>query len=146
MNESMPTAPRSNPFLETIGAREVGAGATAKAKKKLIASAKSTQATVTCDLANHIRNYAGNMHGGVIAAVAEAAARAALRKAFPRGKHATVELKMNYFRPIVPGDPNAKIDAIADLLPTDSRICVANVDVFDAQKNLAAAAIVTMHR
>jgi len=128
MNASMPLAPATVPFLETIGAQ--------------ILSAKGGKATVSCTLADHVRNYAGNMHGGVIAAVAEAAARAALREAFPRGAQATVEMKLNYFRPILAG----KIKAVARLLDGESRLCVANVDLFDDGKNLAAAAIVTMSR
>lgn len=124
------------PFLETIGARVV--------------RVKGGKATVTCPLSDHVRNYAGNMHGGVIATVAEAAARAALRDAFPRGRHSTVEMKLNYFRPIldgpIPKEPKGKVTAVAELLRGASRICVANVNLFDAGKNLAAAAIVTMQR
>ena len=136
INKSMPLIPSGIPFLETIGAQVV--------------RVKGGKATVTCPLADHVRNYAGNMHGGVIAAVAEAAARAALRSTFPKGRHATVEMKLNYFRPIpdVPDtkEPQAKITAVAELLSGDSKTCVANVNLFDAAKNLAAAAIVTMQR
>jgi uncharacterized protein (TIGR00369 family) len=86
------------------------------------------------------------MHGGVIAAVAEAAARAALREAFPRGRHFTVEMKLNYFRPIQDTEAKGTITAVAQLLDSDSKIHVANVDLFDNGKKLAAAAIVTMQR
>ncbi len=139
MSPSMPSTPRRIPFLDTIGASRVSA-------KRPAAAAHNHKATITCTLSDHVRNYAGNMHGGVIAAVAESAARAALREAFSRGRHATVEMKLNYFRPILDTEVKGMITAVAQLLESDSRICVANVDVFDSGRKLAAAAIVTMQR
>ncbi len=136
----MPTIP----FLDTIGSR--------------IVSANPGRATLECPLVDHTRNYVGNMHGGVIAAVAEAAARSAFRNAFPKGRHRTLEMKLNYFRPIldtksagwnpanVPAAGKAKISAVATLLSSDTKVSVASVDLFDSTKALAAAAIVTMQR
>ncbi|MEO8026804.1 MAG: PaaI family thioesterase [Bryobacteraceae bacterium] len=124
----MASAPKPVPFLETIDAR--------------VALSKAGKIRISCPLAEDVRNYVGNMHGGVIAAIAEAAARAALRCAHPKGKQSTIEMKLNYFRPIVKGE----ITAVADLISGESTICVANVELFDSAKNLAAAAIVTMQR
>ena len=52
---------------------------------------------------------------------------------------ATIEMKINYLRPIVEGT----IVARAHVIKTGKRVCVVRVDVFDGDKNAIAVALVT---
>ncbi len=93
--------------------------------------------TVECPLRKELLNFSGILHGGVTATLADVAVGQALVK---RGhKSTTVELKINYLRPVT----GRKITARSHLLRTGKTLCIARVDVFDDEKNLAAVALVT---
>ncbi len=96
--------------------------------------------TIECPVRAELLNVAGVLHGGVAATLADAAVGIALTHHFG-GKRAatTTELKINYLRPI----PDGKISARAHLLRVGSKLVVGRVDLFDKNRKLAAAAIVT---
>jgi uncharacterized protein (TIGR00369 family) len=96
--------------------------------------------TVECAVRPDLLNGARVVHGGVTATMADAAVGIALNRHFG-GKRpiTTVELKINYFRPVAEG----KIFARAYLVRVGSSICVGRADLRDGQKNLIATALVT---
>ncbi len=96
--------------------------------------------TIECAMRDELRNVAGMMHGGVMATLADAAVGIALASHFGgRRPCTTTDLKINYLRPIAHG----KIVARSHLLRIGKNLCVGRVDMSDAQRKLAAVAIVT---
>jgi len=96
--------------------------------------------TVSCTLRPEYVNSQGVLHGGVIASIADEAAWHAMLHAY-QGRHnaTTSELKVNYLRPI----PMSKVLARAYALRAGKTLFVSRVDIFDAEKRLAAVGIVT---
>jgi len=93
--------------------------------------------TIACDLRKELHNMSGVLHGGVTATLVDAAAGMALMH---RGhKATTVELKINYLRPVT----GRKVTARSRLVRIGKTLVTALVDVFDDRKNHAAVAIVT---
>lgn len=96
--------------------------------------------TIECRFREELRNSAGVLHGGVAATMADAAVGIALARHFAGRKPVTtIELKINYLRPISEG----KAIARARLLRIGAHLCVGRVDVFNTARQLAATALVT---
>ena len=96
--------------------------------------------TVECRVRDDLKNGAGVAHGGVAAALADVAVGMALNRHFGGKRRATtVELKVNYFRPVTEG----RIFARSHLLRIGSTLCVGRVDLTDAKVNSIGTAIVT---
>lgn len=95
---------------------------------------------IECPLRPELMNAAGVLHGGVTATMADVAVGMALTRHLA-GKRAatTVELKVNYLRPVTGG----RIVARSHLLKVGSSLCVARVDLMDADSQLVGAALVT---
>ena len=96
--------------------------------------------TIQCRLRPDLMNGAGMLHGGVTASVADAAVGIALYHRF-RGtrRFTTVELKVNYFKPVADG----MLVARSHLVRIGSTIVVGRVDMFDANKQAVGLAIAT---
>jgi uncharacterized protein (TIGR00369 family) len=96
--------------------------------------------TLRCQVRKRLLNKAGALHGGVAAALADAAVGVAIHHRFS-GKRpiSTVELKVNYFRPVTKG----AVFARASLLRIGSTLCVGRVDLTDDQRHVIGAALVT---
>jgi len=96
--------------------------------------------TVACPLRPDFVNSQGVLHGGVIASIADEAAWHALIHAYKGHTNCTTtELKINYLRPIAV----TKILARAYALRAGKTLFVSRVDIFDAEKRLAAIGVVT---
>ena len=96
--------------------------------------------TVACTLRPDYVNSQGVLHGGVIASIADEAAWHAMLHAYHSKQNATTsELKINYLRPIA----MSKVTARAYALRAGKTLFVSRVDIFDADKRLAAVGIVT---
>ena len=97
--------------------------------------------TIECDARPEFMNGAGVLHGGVTATMADAAAGIATNRE-TGGKRliTTVEMKINYFRPIVEG---GKVRARSYLLRVGNTLVISRVDIFDSEKKLAGTALVT---
>lgn len=96
--------------------------------------------TIECAIRPEFLNGNGVLHGGVTATLADVAVGIALHRHF--GGYTpitTVELKVNYFRPVKDG----KVFARAFLMRVGSSICVGRVEILDSSKNLIGAAMVT---
>jgi len=96
--------------------------------------------TIQCRLRPDLMNGAGMLHGGVTASVADAAVGIALYHRF-RGarRFTTVELKVNYFKPVADG----ALVARSHLVRIGSTIVVGRVDMFDEGKRPVGLAIAT---
>jgi len=80
------------------------------------------------------------MHGGVIAAIVDEAVWHALVHHYGSKRPCTTtELKINYLRPIPPGNVTAR----AFTMRAGKTLFVGRVDVFDHQRRLAAAGAAT---
>jgi uncharacterized protein (TIGR00369 family) len=96
--------------------------------------------TVECPVRDELMNGAGAVHGGVAATVADSAMGIALWRHLDRKYNiATIEMKINYLRPIATGT----IVARAHLIKTGKRVCVGRVDIFDGEKNAIAVALLS---
>ena len=95
--------------------------------------------TIDCKLRPELMNAHGVLHGGVTATMADAAVGIAITTRVGRPAATTVEMKLNYLRPVVGG----KITARSTLLRMGSTLCVGRVDLFNDAKELVAAALVT---
>jgi uncharacterized protein (TIGR00369 family) len=96
--------------------------------------------TIECKIVAHLLNKARVLHGGVSAALADAAVGIALHRHL--GDHrpiTTVEMKINYFRPVKKG----RVFARSRLLRVGSTLCIGRVDIADAQSRAIGTALVT---
>ncbi|MGH7417311.1 MAG: PaaI family thioesterase, partial [Candidatus Rokuibacteriota bacterium] len=96
--------------------------------------------TVECPVREEMMNGAGVLHGGVTAALADVAVGIALNRHFGgRRRLTTVEMKVNFFRPVASG----KVVARSRLIRVGSTLCVGRVELFDDQWRDVGAALVT---
>lgn len=96
--------------------------------------------TIQCRVRPELLNSAGAVHGGVTASLADAAVGTALQHHFGGTRQfTTVELKINYFRPVTEG----RLRARSRLVRIGSRICVGQVDLSDEHGRSVGLAIVT---
>ncbi len=96
--------------------------------------------TIECKIVRRLLNSARVLHGGVSAALADAAVGIALHRHL--GDHrpiTTVEMKINYFRPVKEG----RIFARSRLLRVGSTLCIGRVDLADGQSRAIGTALVT---
>ena len=96
--------------------------------------------TIECGMRPELLNGSGVLHGGVTATVAAVAVGMALARHLGRPRAATtVEMKINYLRPVAHG----KITARSHLVKVGSRLCCGRVEIFDGEKRPVAAALIT---
>lgn len=96
--------------------------------------------TIECPLREDLMNGVGVLHGGVTATMADVAVGIALNRHFGGVRPlTTVEMKVNFFRPV----SGSKIVARSHLVRMGSTLCVGQVDLFDSDKKLVGAALVT---
>ena len=96
--------------------------------------------TIKCKINGRLLNSGGALHGGVSAALADAAVGVAIHRHFGGQRPiTTVEMKINYFRPVTKG----RIFARSRLLRVGSTLCIGRVDIADAQARAIGTALVT---
>ena len=96
--------------------------------------------TIECALRPELMNGSGTLHGGMTATLADVAVGMALARHLGRPRAATtVEMKINYLRPVSHG----KVTARSHLVKVGSRLCCGRVDIFDTEKRPIAAALIT---
>ena len=96
--------------------------------------------TISCRVKPKLLNLAGVLHGGVSATLADAAVGIATTRHYKGRPITTVELKINYFRPV---PLKNTVYARARLLRTGSTLSVGEVELRDDEQNLCGIAIVT---
>jgi uncharacterized protein (TIGR00369 family) len=96
--------------------------------------------TLSCKVKEELLNSKGVLHGGVAASIADVAVAVAIHQHFKGAKAiSTVEMKINYLRPVAEGTLYAR----AHLLRVGSTLSVGRVDLTDNRKTLVGVAIVT---
>jgi acyl-CoA thioesterase len=96
--------------------------------------------TIECLLRRDLLNSADVLHGGVTATLADTAVGIALARHFGgRRPLTTVELKINYFRPVSSG----KVFARAYLIRIGQTLSTGRVDLTASDGGLIATALVT---
>lgn len=96
--------------------------------------------TMRCRLRDPLMNGSGVLHGGVAATLADVAVAVAIHQRFGGARPiTTVELKVNYFRPVSEGTLYGR----ATLLRVGGTLSVGRVDLADDRKRAVGVAIVT---
>lgn len=95
--------------------------------------------TVACKVRPDLLNTAGVLHGGVTATLADAALGIAITMRLGRVAATTVEMKLNFMRPVASG----KVTARARILRMGSTLCIGRVDLFNDSRELVGAALLT---
>jgi uncharacterized protein (TIGR00369 family) len=98
--------------------------------------------TIDCPIRQEFLNLHHTLHGGVTATIVDVAGAFAALAHGDNEPVATVELKLNYLRPIT----GKKVSARGKVLRAGSTLYVCHVDVFTEHRRLAATALVTYMR
>jgi acyl-CoA thioesterase len=93
--------------------------------------------TVSCAMQPELRNGHGVLHGGVIATLADVAVGVAIRRRISPKTATTIDLKVNYLKPLAEG----KLWARSYLVRVGKTLITGRVDLKDADGNLIAIAI-----
>ena len=126
------TVPELRKFIATIPFNELLGIRLVRAHKDGV--------TIECKLRDELLNASGVLHGGVTATMADVAVGIAIMHHLGRPRAATtVEMKLNYLRPVIHG----KIVARARLLRVGQSICCGSVSLYDGAKQLVGSALVT---
>lgn len=108
-----------------------------------IDSVEAGRAVLSVNVRKELTQLQGVLHGGATAALIDTAVAFAIVGASdPRARFTTVEMKVNYLRPISEG----RIVAEAWLIRDGRRIVVAECNVYDSQRRLAAKGLLTYIR
>ncbi|HYA17323.1 MAG TPA: PaaI family thioesterase [Bryobacteraceae bacterium] len=96
--------------------------------------------TLECPVKPELLNSKGVLHGGVAASIADVAVGVAILHQMKRERPiSTVDMKINYFRPVAEGTLYAR----ARLLRVGSTLSIGSVDLTDSDSNLVGVATVT---
>lgn len=114
------------PFNQSLGLR--------------VAKVHADGVTIEIPMRDDLRNLMGVLHGGVSATTADAAVGIAVARHFGGQRVATtVEMKINYFRPVESG----KVVARSRLLRVGQHLVVGSVELTDKDGNSTGFATVT---
>ena len=95
-------------------------------------------ATLSLEIREELKRNNGIAHGGAIASLIDTAtAFATLSVLNPDQRYTTIDLTINYLRPLI----NGKATATAKVVRNGRRILAVSADVFDESGNLAATAL-----
>jgi uncharacterized protein (TIGR00369 family) len=107
-----------------------------------IEEAANNYARLSIDIDRRHRQFLNVVHGGVVASLADSAAAWAVYSFGDlKGTPVTVEMKMNFLRPVESG----RLVAEARNVHTGSGIFVSDVDIKDGEDNLVAKGLVTYY-
>ena len=96
--------------------------------------------TIACKVRPELLNASGVLHGGVTATLADAAVGIAITLRKGQGAATTVEMKLNYLRPVA---AHGTVTARSRLLRIGTRLCIGRVDIFNDERHLVGSALVT---
>jgi uncharacterized protein (TIGR00369 family) len=106
-------------------------------------SIKPGEATLSLEIRDDFMQNNGVVHGGVIASLIDSATAFSIIPLLEKDERiTTVDLNINYLRPLVSGT----IKARARVLREGGRVIVTSADVFDPVGNLASTALSTYLR
>jgi acyl-CoA thioesterase len=93
--------------------------------------------TISCPMRPEFRNGHGVLHGGVIATLADVAVGVALKPRIAPKVATTIDLKINYLKPLLEG----RLFARCHLVRVGKTLITGRVDLKDEQGNLIAIAV-----
>jgi len=97
--------------------------------------------TIECQLKEFYFNPDGSLHGGLIATIADESVWYAMEHVLGGSRRSTtVELKVNYLRPVL---NSTVLRSKATLVKTGRTLCVGSVSLTDERGTLCAIGIVT---
>jgi len=103
----------------------------------MITTAGTGRATVEFEASGRYANPMGTLHGGVLCDLADAAMGAAYLSTLAEGEtFATIELKINFLRPVW----KAKLRAQAKVVRAGKTVGLVECDILDEQQRLVARA------
>ena len=102
-----------------------------------VTAAHADGMTISCPVRPEMRNGHGVLHGGVIATVADVAVGVALKPRIAPKTATTIDLKVNYLKPVQSGTLWAR----CYLVRTGRTLITGRVDLTDDQGNLVAIAV-----
>ena len=106
-------------------------------------SIKPGEATLSLEIRDDFMQNNGVVHGGVIASLIDSATAFSIIPLLEKDERiTTVDLTINYLRPLVSGT----MKATARVLREGGRVIVTSADVFDPAGNLASTALSTYLR
>jgi len=106
-------------------------------------SIEQGRARLSLEVRQQHLQLSGIMHGGAIATLIDTAVAFAIVGASkPGARFTTIEMKVNYLRPIREG----RVVADARLIRDGRRIVVSDCDLFDSEGKLAAKGLLTYMR
>ncbi|MEW6057606.1 MAG: PaaI family thioesterase [Bdellovibrionota bacterium] len=98
---------------------------------------KNKKAIVTLTLREDHLSPAGRVHGGVVSGFLDFACGAAVFATMGDEEYcSTVELKVNYFRPLFSGD---KLNAVATVVFRGNRLCVSHAFLYRGREKAPVA-------
>ncbi len=95
--------------------------------------------TISLEMRPEMRNGHGVLHGGVIATLADVAVGVALKPRIMPKTATTIDLKVNYLKPVTEG----KLWARCYLVRVGKTLITGRVDLTDDQQKLVAVALAT---
>jgi len=106
-------------------------------------AASPGRSVMSLQIRDELRQNLGVVHGGVTASLIDSAAALAIVSLLAEGERATtVDLTINYLRPLRSG----KVTATARVLRAGKRVIAVSADVEDEDGNLAATGLTTYLR
>jgi acyl-CoA thioesterase len=93
--------------------------------------------TISCDVREEFRNGHGVLHGGVIATLADVAVGVALKTRIAPKTATTIDLKVNYLKPVISG----KLRARCYLVRVGKTLITGRVDLTDDAGSRVAISI-----
>jgi uncharacterized protein (TIGR00369 family) len=126
--------------LERLGDRDERAGPFGWLLGYHYTGAEGGEATCVLDVSEQHLNPSGVAHGGILCTVADAAMGGAVHRRLPAEQRCvTAELKVNYLKPIFPGEVTAQ----ATVVHIGRRLAVATAEIYDQTGQTVGVALGT---
>ncbi len=130
------------PFLEAIRDGRLPAPPVSQLMGFALAEVEAGRAVFECEASESHYNPIGSVHGGVISTLLDSALSCAVHSTLPAGSgYTTVELKVNFVRPVVVGA--GRLRSEGRVIHVGSRLATAEARLTDATGKLYAHAVGT---
>lgn len=130
------------PFLEAIRDGRLPAPPVSRLMGFTLAEVDAGRAVFECEPSESHYNPIGTVHGGVISTLLDSALSCAIHTTLPAGSgYTTVELKVNFVRPVVAG--TGRLRSEGRVIHVGNRLATAEARLTDADGKLYAHAVGT---
>ncbi len=129
-------------FLEAIRDGRLPPAPVSELMAFALTEVEAGRAVFECEPSESHYNPIGSVHGGIISALLDSALSCAVHSTLPAGTgYTTVELKVNFVRPVVTG--SGRLRAEGRVIHAGSRLATAEARLTDAAGQLHAHAVGT---